>query len=213
LNYVKYLCQDSGAPEQLSWSSGGNVKAMLARKTSCTVNSIALVRAAEKQDPEVAKKIMLQPPLAGSSVRVAGLPHAVNCSLIWRFAKNPDGGKQFLADLIDSSRAGYEQSKGCNFVFYQKTVPDLIVRLTEDPNAQPHWKYVGLKDALHWTHNLGVPGFATPAFMEIFNTFVIPRMFSSVAKGERTAIDAANAATAEVRKIVDKWHNRARQDG
>ncbi len=204
LDYIKYLYQDSGTPEQLTWGPGGNVKAMLARKTSCSVNNIGLLRAAEKQDREVAGKIMLQPPLSGSGTQV-GLPHAVNCSVIWRFARNQEGAKQFLADLIDRSREGYEQSKGCNFVFYQKTVPDLIVRLSQDQQADPVWKYVALKDALYWTRNFGAPGFATPAYMEVFNTFVIPRMFMSVAKGERSTTDALDAATAEVQKIVDKW--------
>lgn len=205
LNSVKDLYQSCGIPEQLTWGSGGNVKAMLARKTSCTVNSISLLRAAEKQDPEVARKIMVRPPLSQSGSQI-GMPHAVNCSVIWRFAKNQEAAKQFLADLIDRSKEGYEQSKGCNFVFYQKTIPDIIVRLTKDSQADPAWKYVVLKDALFWTRNPGAPGFATPAFMEVYNTFVIPRMFAAVAKGEQSSIDALNAATAEVQRIVDKWN-------
>lgn len=204
LEHVKYLYQDAGSPEQLAWGPSGNVKAMLARKTSCTINGISLLRAAEKQDPEVAKKIMIAPPLKGSN-SVAAVPHVTNCSVVWRSARNQEGGKKFLADLIDSSKAGYEQSQGCNFPFYQKTVPDLIVRLANDPRAEPVWKYAALKDALHWTHNLGVPGPASPAFMESFNTFVVPRMFLSVVKGERSPADAMNMAAAEVQRIVDKW--------
>ncbi len=204
LEYAKYLYQWAGTPEQLAWGPEGNVKAMLARKTSCTINSISLLRLAEKQDPELAKKIMPQPPLKGSNSVVA-VPHVTNCSAVWRFAGNLDGAKKFLADLLDSSRAGYEQSKGCNFPLYQKTVPDLVVRLANDPKADPLWKYQALKDAVHWTHNLGVPGPASPAFMEAFNTFVVPRMFLSVVKGERSSIDAINVATTEVQRIVDKW--------
>jgi hypothetical protein len=41
--------------------------------------------------------------------------------------------------------------------------------------------------------------------MEVFNTFVITRMFQSVVKGERTPDEAASAATAEVKRIADKW--------
>lgn len=205
LNSVQYLYQSCGSPEQLTWGSGGNVKAMLARKTCCTVNSISLLRIAEKQDPELAKNIMIQPPLPQSGHQI-GAPHAVNCSLIWRFAKNQDEGKQFVADLIDRSKEGYEQSKGCNFVFYQKTIPNIVVRLSKDSQAEPNWKYAALKDALFWTRNLGAPGFATPAFMEVYNTSVIPRMFASVAKGEQSSLDALNAATAEVQRIVDKWN-------
>lgn len=204
LQYVKDLCQNAGTPEQLTWGSAGNVKAMLARKTSCTINSISLLRTAEKQDPELAKKIMITPPLKGSNSIVA-VPHVTNSSVVWNFAGNQEGAKQFLADMIDSFEAVYTQSQGCNFPCYQKTVPDLVVRLSNDPHADPSWKYQMLKDAGHWTHYLGVPGYPTPAFMEVFNTFVIPRMFMSVVKGERSPGDAMDAAAAEIQRIADKW--------
>jgi multiple sugar transport system substrate-binding protein len=204
LEYVKDLYQGAGTPEQLTWGPSGNVLAMLARKTSCTMNSISLLRVAEEQDSELAKKIMVQSPLKGSNSIVA-MPHVTNCSSVWDFAENKEGAKQFLADLIDNSKDSYEQSKGCNFPFYQKTVPNLIVRLSNDPQANPPWKYQALKDALHWTRNLGIPGYATPAAMEVFNTFVIPKMFLSVVRGERSSADAALAAAAEVQRIVDKW--------
>lgn len=206
LKYIQALYQDSGSPEQLAWGSTGNVRAMLARKTSCTSNSISLLRMAEKQDPELAKKIRLQPPLLGrNGMGVTALPHVTNCSAVWNFAQNRDGAKKFLADLIDNSKAGYNKSLGCNFPIYQKTVPNLIIRLEKDPRADPPYKYVELKDALHWTPNLGVPGFATPAFMEVFNSLVVPRMVQSVLKGELSAAEAASAAEKEVKRIAEKW--------
>ena len=204
LEYVRDLYQGAGTPEQLTWGPSGNVNAMLARKTSCTINGISLLRLAEKQYPEVARKIMLQPPLKGSNT-IVSVAHVTSCSAVWSFAQNQEGAKQFLIDLIDNSRKIYEQSKGCNFPFYQKTLPDLIVRLSKDPQADPSWKYELLKDALHWTRNLGVPGYATPAAMEVFNTFVIPKMFVSVVKGERTPVEATLVAAAEVQRIADKW--------
>jgi multiple sugar transport system substrate-binding protein len=206
LKYLQALYKDSGSPEQLAWGPAGNVQAMLARKTSCTTNAISLLRMAEKQDPEVAKKISLQPPLLGrNGMGVTALPHVTNCSAVWNFAQNQEGAKKFLADLIDNSKAGYSKSLGCNFPIYPKTVPDLIVRLEKDPLADPSYKYVELKDALHWTPNLGVPGFATPAFMEVFNSFVIPRMVQSVLKGESSPAEAASAAEKEVQRIAEKW--------
>jgi multiple sugar transport system substrate-binding protein len=204
LRYVSDLHKDAGAEEQLAWGPGGNVRAMLARKASSSMNAISLLRAAEKEDPEVARKLRIQPPLFGSSGVVA-VPHVTNCSVVWNFSRNQEGAKQFLAHLIDQSKAAYERSQGCNLPFYQKTVPDLIVRLRNDPKADPVNKYQELKDALYWTHNLGVPGYATPAVMEVFNAFVIPRMFLSVVKGERSPVEAASAAAAEAQRIADKW--------
>jgi multiple sugar transport system substrate-binding protein len=206
LKYIQALYQESGTPQQLAWGPAGNVRAMLARKTSCTTNAISLLRDSETQDPQVASKILIQPALIGTNgVGVTALPHVTNCSLVWNFAQNQDGAKQFLADLIDGSRTGYEKSLGCNFPIYPKTVPDLIVRLSKDPKADPSYKYTALKDALHWTPNLGVPGFATPAYMEVFNSFLVPRMVKSVLTGESTPEAAASMAAAEIQRISEKW--------
>src|SRR6266853_1093052 len=206
LKYAKALYQDAGTPEQLNWPASGNVHAMLARKTSCSLNGISLLRTAELQNPQVASKIRIQPPLLGSTgTGVFGLPHVTNCSVVWNFAENREGAKQFLADLIDNSKAIYEKSRGCNFPLYQKTVPDLIVRLENDATGDPPFKYKELKDALHWTHNLGFPSYATPVSMEVFNKFVIPRMFISVAKGELRPEEAARMAEGEITKIAEKW--------
>jgi multiple sugar transport system substrate-binding protein len=62
-----------------------------------------------------------------------------------------------------------------------------------------------LKDALHWTPNVGVPGFATPAYMEVFNSSLIPRMVRSVLQGEHSPEDAASVAAAEIQRSVAKW--------
>ena len=207
LKYIQALYLDSGTPDQLDWRPAGNVRAMLARKTSSTTNAISLLRAGEKQNPDLASKILLQPPLIGTNgMGVTALPHVTNCSVVWNFAQNQDGARQFLADLIDNSRTAYEKSLGCNFPIYPKTVPDLIVRLSKDPQADPSYKYTGLKDALHWTPNLGVPGFATPAYMEIFNSSLVPKMVRSVLRGENSPEDAAAAAASEIQRVSEKWN-------
>jgi hypothetical protein len=41
--------------------------------------------------------------------------------------------------------------------------------------------------------------------MEVFNTFVIPRMFASVVQNDVTPQDAAAAAQKEIAAIVEKW--------
>jgi multiple sugar transport system substrate-binding protein len=206
LKYIQDLYRESGTADQLSWASGGNVAAMLAGKTSCSTNAISLLRTAEQQDPGMAAKIWIQPPLLGrNGVGVTALPHVTNCSLVWNFSQNQDVAKQFVADLIDTSRTGYAQSLGFNFPTYPKTVPDLIVRLSRDAQAKPAEKYTLLKDALHWTPNLGVPGFATPTYMEVFNSFLIPRMVQSVLKGQHSAEDAAASAAVQIQRIADKW--------
>ena len=68
---------------------------------------------------------------------------------------------------------------------------DLIHRLSQDPKGGTLAKYEELKDALKWTRSLGHPGFATPEAMEVFGTFVIPKMFLSVVRGDLSPEDAA----------------------
>ena len=206
LNYMQAIYQESGTPEQLTWGSGGSVRAMVGHKTSAAIHAISLLRAAEKQSPDVAKKIWIQPPLIGTSgMGVTALPHVTNCSVVWNFAQDKQRASKFLADMVDSSRTGYEKSLGCNFPIYPKAVPDLVVRLQRDPQGGPGGKYMALKDALHWTPNLGVPGFATPAYMEIFTTSLVPKMVGSVLRGEQSPEEGAAAAAAEMQRIVDKW--------
>ena len=204
LNYAKSLYQDAGTNDEFTWASGGHAQAMLDRKVSCTINGISLLRAAEKKAPEVAKQIRIQPPLLGS-YGVTAFPHATNCSVIWEFSRNQSAAKQFLMDMIDQSSTIYERSGGCNFPAYQKALPDLVVRLEKDPQADPPDKYHELKDALHWTPNLGAPGLVTPAWMEAFNTFVVPRMFRSAVLGQMSVLDAARAAESEMKQIAEKW--------
>jgi multiple sugar transport system substrate-binding protein len=52
---------------------------------------------------------------------------------------------------------------------------------------------------------VGFPGFATAEAMEVFSAGVIPKMFSSVVKGELSSEDAAGAAEKEMKRIYEKW--------
>lgn len=204
LKYVKALYEDTKSPEALAWGPAGNVQAMLARKVSCTINGIGLLRTAEAQTPDLASNILLRPPLLGPA-GILGAPYVTSCWVVWNFARNKAGAKQFLVDLIDNSRIVFEKSQSSNFPTYQDTVPDLINRLAKDPNGGPFRKYWELKDALHWTRHLGYPGFTTPEVMEVFDTFVIPKMFASVVTGDLTPEDAARAAENQIKRIFDKW--------
>src|SRR5258708_19152434 len=125
LQYVRALVADAGSAEQLAWGRAGNVRAMLARKPSCTINGISLLRAAEKENPELARSIRISPPLLGSA-GIMAVPHVTNCSLVWTFADNREGAKQFLSDMVDGSKTRYDKSLGCNFPIYQQPVPALI---------------------------------------------------------------------------------------
>jgi multiple sugar transport system substrate-binding protein len=127
--------------------------------------------------------------------------------VVWDFAENKEGAKQFLLDLVDNFMQVFQASEFCNFPCFPKTVPDLLNQLSGDPRAVPPGKYNVLRDSLLWTKNIGYPGCATAGVDEVVTSSVIPRMFARVAKGEVGAEDSAQQAHATVKAILSKWES------
>ncbi len=205
LKYMKALYAETETPDVLKWQPSSNGKALLAGRISCTMSAISISREAERTKRLApSDAIMLSPALRAHSDPVAP-PHITQCYVIWNFAPNKEGAQQFLVDLVAGSMAAFHASESCNFPCFPKTVPDLLDRLARDPKAVPQGKYLGLRDALFWTKNVGHPGYATAAIDETFSTFVIPRMFAKVAKGDLLPEEAAQEAEREIRLIFAKW--------
>ncbi|MFX0195993.1 MAG: hypothetical protein ACFFCW_07715 [Candidatus Hodarchaeota archaeon] len=171
-------------PEVLNWDPGSNNRFILAGKGSLAVNAISITRAAErKKMVEMSKKIWLAKPPAGPVRRMA-LPHIMNVYVIWKFAENIEGAKQFLADYIGNFRKGFLASEFLNFPCFPDTAPDLKELIAKGPKADPPDKYKVLGDVLEWTTNVGYPGYTNAAIEVIFYEWVIPEMFKKAATGE-----------------------------
>jgi len=204
LKYMRALYKESETPEVFTWDPTSNNRAMLAAKISYTMNAISITRAAEKDNPEMSRKIWLSPALKGPLRRIA--PETLmNHYVIWEFAENKEGAKQFLVDLIDNFGAAFRASESYNLPCFPSSVPSLKEQLSNDPKASPPDKYKFLATALDWTTNIGYPGYATAAIDEVVNTFVLPTMFAKVARDEMSAEDALRATEREIRRIFDKW--------
>ena len=181
---------------------------MLAGRGSFVCNAISVTRTAERENPELARKIGLTPALEGPVRRIAA-EHVMNCYVIWKFARNIDGAKQFLVDLVGEFAAVFRESEFYNFPCYPTTVPDLEQQLADDPKAEPKGKYSVLANVLDWATNIGYPGYATAATDEVFNTYVIPTMFARVAREEQTPREAVAVAQKELERIFAKWAPKA----
>ena len=204
LKFMRALYQESETSEVFTWDETSNNRAMLAGKISYTMNAISITRAAEKDNPEMSRKIWLSPALKGPLRRIA--PETLmNHYVIWEFAENKEGAKQFLVDLIDNFGAAFRASESYNLPCFPSSVPSLKEQLSNDPKASPPDKYKFLATALDWTTNIGYPGYATAAIDEVVNTFVLPTMFAKVARDEMSAEDALRATEREIRRIFDKW--------
>lgn len=204
VRFARALYKETMTPEVFTWDPSSNNRMMLAGRASFVQNAISVTRTSEKENPEMARKIGLTSALRGP-VRKIAAEHIMNCYVIWKFAENQEGAKQFLVDLVDNFGTVFQESESYNFPCYPATVPDLERRLTEDARADPPGKYRVLASALEWSTNVGYPGYATAAIDEVFNTFVIPTLFARVAREEATPEEAVKAADAEARRIFAKW--------
>jgi multiple sugar transport system substrate-binding protein len=130
--------------------------------------------------------------------------------VIWKFADNIDGAKQFLVDYMGNFRRGFMASEFYNFPCFPQTVPDLATLIAHDPQANPPDKYKVLEDVLGWATNVGYPGYANAAIDEIFSTWVISTMFAQAASGKLTPEDAMNQADQEVKRVFKKWKDKGK---
>ena len=81
-------------------------------------------------------------------------------------------------------------------------------RATAADRARPRGKYTILTTiAQRYTTNVGHPGFANAAVDEVFNKFLVPQMFATVAQDKMSAADAARTFDGQVRSIYQKWRN------
>jgi multiple sugar transport system substrate-binding protein len=204
LKLMKALFQESETPEVFTWDPSSNNRVMLAGRSSFVANAISVTRTAEKENPDMSKKIQITKGLAGPAGRWSS-EHVMDCYVVWNFADNKEGAKQFLVDLVDNFGAAFKASEFYNFPSFPQTVPDLEKQVSNDPKAQPADKYKVLADAPKWSTNVGHPGFATAGVSEVFSTFVIPTMFAKVARGQSTPEQAAQEAEAQVKRIFERW--------
>ena len=205
LKYMRSLFKQAETPEVFTWDPSSNNRGILSGKLSFVQNAISVTRTAEKENPDMSRKIQLTPALKGPVRRIAA-EHVMDCYVIWNFAENQAGAKQFLVDLIDSFGDAFKASEFYNFPCFPQTVPNLKEQIASDPKAIPHDKYKVLGNVLEWATNVGYPGYATAAIDEVFSTFQLPTMFAKVARDEMSPEDAVRAAEREIKRIFAKWN-------
>jgi multiple sugar transport system substrate-binding protein len=204
ITYMKALYKETMTPEVFTWDPSSNNRGILAGKLSFVDNAISVTRAAEKDNPDMSKAIQLTPALKGPVRRLA-CEHVMDCYVIWNFAENKAGAKQFLIDYMDNFEAAFKASEFYNFPCFPTTVPDIQQLLANDQKAVPPDKYKVLGNVLEWATNVGYPGYASAPIDEVFNTFVLPTMFGKAAQDVMSPEESARAAEKEIKRIFDKW--------
>jgi multiple sugar transport system substrate-binding protein len=207
IKFVKALFEETMTPEVFTWDASSNNRAMLAGKISVALNAISITRVAEKENPDISRKIQLTKALRGP-VRAIGLEHVMQCYVVWKFAENIEGAKKFLIDYTTNFRQAFLAGEFYDFPCFPRTVPDLKKLIANDPKAHPPDKYKVLDDVLEWATNVGYPGYATAAIDEIFSTWVLNVMFAKAASGAATPEEALKEADAACKRIFGKWKEK-----
>ena len=195
--------------EVFTWDDAVTDNRFLASgKGSFIIDPVGAIRAIEQQDPQLAEKIGLRSPPAGSAGRL--FPHSVHTYVVWKFSPNQDLAKRFLVDLTLDYREPVIQSRFYNLPSFPGSVADLPGILAADTTTRPEGKYGVLADAVTWSTNVGHPGDTNPAVTEVFNQFLISKMFVAAARGEMSAEEAVAGAETQIKPIFEKWRERGK---
>ncbi len=204
VKFMSAMYREAMTEEVFSWDPSSNNRAMLAGHGSLTFNAISITRTGESQKIPIADQIHLAPAARGP-VRQIGLMHLMHIYVIWKFARNIDGAKQFLVDYVRDFRDAFLASRFYNFPCFPDTVPDVKSLVANDDEATPKDKYSVLSQVEDWTTTIGYPGFANAVIDETFSEWIISDMFAAVARNRATAEDAVRMADARVKAIYAKW--------
>jgi multiple sugar transport system substrate-binding protein len=140
IKFVKALYEETMTDEVFTWDNFSNNRMMLAGQGSLALNAITITREGEKQKLPMIDNIWLAKSAKGP-VRRMGPEHIMNVYVIWKFAENIDGAKQFLVDYVGNCKQAFLASEYCNVPCFTQTVPDFKRLIVNDPNAKPTDKY------------------------------------------------------------------------
>jgi len=209
VRFVKALYEEAMTEEVFTWDPSSNNRQMLAGRGSLALNAISITRTGENQKIPISDHIWLARAAAGPARRI-GLEHLMDVYVVWKFAQNIDGAKQFLVDYVGDFRKGFLASQFYNFPCFPETVPDLEQLIADDQQAVPNDKYAVFRDVSDWVTNVGYPGYANAAVDQIFSEWVISDMFAAAAKGALSPEDALAAADRRVRETFAEWRGRGK---
>jgi len=214
---MRDIYRNGMTPEVFAWTAASNNQAYAAGRLSFAQNAISIARALEgppwvttPANKQLSDVTFIAPIPRGPARRL-GLEHVMGVYVIWKFAKNKRGAKKFLVDAQTDYTPHFRNSGFYNFPAFPGGVKGGlkgIRQITAADKAKPAGKYTVLATiAEKYTANVGWPGFSNAGVDEVFNKFLIPQMFATVAQDKMTPDEAAKTFDRQVREIFQKWRN------
>ena len=186
LKMGKALYDEGMTPEVFSWDDASDNRFLASGVASWIHDAISAFHSTRITNPKVFEQTFVVPEVAGPGGKWnVGEP---NVWAVWKFSKNVAGAKEFIQHISDNQKEAMEASLG-----YKKPMPVL----GKDP------KLSALQDQVKITAFLGYPGPMTPAAQEVVTTFIVPDMFTKVARGASIE-DTMKWGVGEIRRIYAK---------
>ena len=195
LKFAKAMYDEGMTPEVFSWDDASDNR-FLASGVGCWVHdAISAFRTTEDTNPAVFKNTYCLPEAAGPAGRWnVGEP---NVWAIWKFSKNIAGAKEFIQGISDSQKEAMLASRGYNMPFMRGQYAKPMPGLGNDA------KLAILQEQDKITAFFGHPGPMTPQAQEVLTTFVVPDMFTRVARGADLE-ETMKWGVGEIRRIYAK---------
>jgi ABC-type glycerol-3-phosphate transport system substrate-binding protein len=209
VDYMARLFRAAMTDEVFAWNAASNNQGLVAGQLSYILNSISAYRLAQTANPDVAEDIFFVPALKGPGGLGLVSEHAIPVYMVPKHAKNPEAAKEFILHLVANYAQATQNSELYTLPAFRSTMPDLADKLARDPfGSKPPDKLGLLARAEEWSTTPGHPGPANAAIGEVFDTFVIPRMMASAARGQVRPAEAVAEAETQVKAIFGRWRER-----
>ncbi len=195
LRFAKALFDEGMTPEVFSWDDASDNRYLASGVASWIHDSISAFRTTEDTNPKVFKETYVLPEAAGpGGTWNVGEP---NVWAIWKFSKNVPAAKEFIMAVANSQKEAMGASRGYNMPFLRRRYDKPMPGLGQDA------KLGTLQEQDKITAFFGHPGPMTPAAQEVLTTFIVPDMFTRVARG--ASIDETMKwGVGEIRRIYAK---------
>ncbi|HTK88606.1 MAG TPA: extracellular solute-binding protein [Verrucomicrobiae bacterium] len=195
LRFGKALYDEGMTSEVFSWDDASDNRFLASGVASWIHDAISAFHSTRLTNPKVFEQTFVVPEVAGPGGRWnVGEP---NVWAIWKFSKNIPAAKEFIQYISDNQKDAMEASLGYNMPFLKDQYKKPMPYLGKDA------KLSALQDQEKLTAFLGFPGPMSPAAQEVVTTFIIPDMFTKVARGAPIE-DTMKWGVGEVRRIYAK---------
>src|SRR5438445_13245031 len=196
LRFAKALFDEGMTPEVFSWDDASDNRYLASGVASWIHDAISAYRTTEETNPDVFKNTFVANEPAGPGGKRVSVSAPI-VFLAWKFSKNQQATKEFFVHLMDNDKEGMVASTGYNMPFLNDHAKKPMPVIGADPKMQV------LQDFPKIVAFFGHPGPYTTQIQEVANLFVLPDIFTRVARGT-SVDDAVKWGVGEYQRIFAK---------